>query len=148
MNLKQKLEDDLRQAMRSGEDLTKRTLRLALSAVKLAEVDKRGELEHDAILSILQKEVKSRQETIEEAKQLDRQDLIEGAQAEIKILQAYLPQPLTDDELIALVEEVITETGASSPDQIGLVMKALMPRLQGRADGKTASDAVRQRLTS
>jgi uncharacterized protein YqeY len=148
MNLKQKLEDDLRQAMRSGEDLIKRTLRLALSAVKLAEVDKRGELEDDAILSILQKEVKSRQETIEEAKQLDRQDLIEGAQAEIKILQAYLPQPLTDDELIALVEEVISETGASSPDQMGLVMKALMPRLQGRADGKTASDAVRQRLTS
>ena len=148
MNLKQRLEDDLRQAMRSGQDLTKRTLRLALSSVKLAEVDKRGELEDDTILSILQKEVKSRQETIEEAKQLDRQDLIEGAQAEIKIIQAYLPQPLTADELIALVEEVISETGASSPDQMGLVMKALMPRLQGRADGKTASDAVRQRLTS
>lgn len=148
MSLKENLENDLKQAMRAGDDLTKRTLRLSLTAIKLAEVDQRGELEDGTILGILQKEVKSRQETIEEARNAGRDDLAESSQAEIEILQKYLPQPLSEQELFALVDEAIEEAGATSPQEMGNVMKLLMPRIQGRADGKAASDAVRQRLAS
>ncbi len=148
MSLKTKLEADLKQAMRDNKDLTKRTLRLCLAAVKLAEIEKRSELEDGAILGILQKEVKSRLETIEEAREAGREDLVQGAQSEIEILQAYLPQPLSDDELIELVQAAIEEAGATSPQEMGNVMKLLMPRIQGRADGKAASTAVRERLAS
>jgi uncharacterized protein YqeY len=148
MSLKTKLEDDLKQAMRDGDDLKKRTLRLCLSAIKLAEVEKRDTLEEGAILSILQKQVKSRQETMDEAQGVGRDDLVQGAQAEITILNAYLPQPLTQDELMHLVKEAIAEVGASEPQDMGKVMKALMPHIQGRADGKAASAAVREQLAS
>lgn len=148
MSLKAKLEDDLKQAMREGNDLAKRTLRLCLSAIKLAEVDKRDTLEEGTILSILQKEVKSRQETIDEAQSVGRDEIVEGAQAEIEILKAYLPQPLTQQELMDLVQVTIEEAGASDPQDMGKVMKLLMPRIQGRADGKAASAAVRDQLAS
>jgi uncharacterized protein YqeY len=148
MSLKIKLEADLKQAMRESDDLTKRTLRLALSAIKLVEVDQRAELDDPTILGILQKEVKSRQETIEEAWGAGRDDLVGGAQAEIKILQAYLPESLTQEELLNLVEEAIEEAGASNPQDMGKVMKLLMPRIQGRAEGKAAITAVRERLAS
>jgi uncharacterized protein YqeY len=148
MNLKTKLEDDLKQAMRDGDDLTKRTLRLCLSAIKLAEVEERDTLEEGTILSILQKQVKSRQETIDEAQGVGRIDLVQGAQAEIAIIKAYLPQPLTHEELMDLVKEAIAEVNASEPQDMGRVMKELMPRIQGRADGKAASAAVREQLDS
>jgi uncharacterized protein YqeY len=148
MNLKTKLEDDLKQAMRDGDDLTKRTLRLCLSAIKLAEVEERDTLEEGTILSILQKQVKSRQETIDEAQGVGRDDLVQGAQAEIAIIKAYLPQPLTHEELMDLVKEAIAEVNASKPQDMGRVMKELMPRIQGRADGKAASAAVREQLDS
>jgi uncharacterized protein YqeY len=148
MNLKTKLEDDLKQAMRDGDDLTKRTLRLCLSAIKLAEVEERDTLEEGTILSILQKQVKSRQETIDEAQGVGRDDLVQGAQAEIAIIKAYLPQPLTHEELMDLVKEAIAEVNASEPQDMGRVMKELMPRIQGRADGKAASAAVREQLDS
>jgi uncharacterized protein YqeY len=148
MSLKTKLEADLKQAMRDSNELTKRTLRLALSSIKLAEVDQRGELDDPTILGILQKEVKSRQETIDEARDAGRDDLVRGAQAESEILQAYLPEPLTQEELLHLVEQAIEEAGASNPQDMGKVMKLLMPRIQGRADGKAASTAVRERLAS
>ncbi len=148
MSLKTNLENDLKQAIRAGDDLTKRTLRLSLTSIKLVEVDQRGELEDSTILGILQKEVKSRQEAIEEARSAGREDLVEIAQAEVEILQKYLPQPLSEEELLTLVEEAIEESGATSPQDMGNVMKLLMPRIQGRADGKAASNAVQQRLTS
>ena len=148
MNLKTKLEDELKQAMRSGDDLTKRTLRLCLSAIKLAEVEKRGELDDGIILGILQKEVKSRRETMEEAQDAGRDDLVQGAKAEIDILQAYLPEPLTPEQLLELVQAAIQEAGATSSQDMGNVMKLLMPRIQGRADGKAASAAVREQLAS
>jgi uncharacterized protein YqeY len=148
MSLKTKLEADLKQAMRDSNELTKRTLRLALSAIKLAEVDQRAELDDPTILGILQKEVKSRLETIDEARDAGRDDLVGGGLAEIEILQAYLPESLTQEELLNLVEEAIEEAGASNPQDMGKVMKLLMPRIQGRADGKAASAAVRERLAS
>ncbi len=144
---KSQLEDDLKQAMRAGDDLRKRTLRMALSAIKLAEVDKRRELEERELLAILRKEVKSRQETLVEARELGREDLAEAAQAEIEILRAYLPQPLKPEEIERIARDTIAEVGATAPQDMGKVMKDLMPRMQGRADGKLVSDIVRRLLS-
>jgi uncharacterized protein YqeY len=148
MSLKIKLEEDLKQAMRQGDDLTKRTLRLCLSAIKLAEVEKQDSLDDPAILTILQKQVKTRQETIDEAQEVGRTDLVQGAKDEIEILRAYLPEPLSQEELTTLVQEAIAEADASNPQEMGKVMKVLMPRVQGRADGKTVSAIVQQQLSS
>ena len=146
MNTKQQLQEALKEAMRQRDDLRKRTLRLALAAIKLAEVEHGGELDESAVLSVLQKEIKARRETIEGAQRAGRDDLIADAEAEIAVLQEFLPPPLTPEALEALVREVIAEVGATSPREMGKVMAALMPRLQGRATGKEASQVVRRLL--
>ncbi len=143
MKLKQRLEDELKQAMKARDDLRKRTLRMVITSLKLAEVDRQAELDDPAILGLIQKEVKSRQETIAEAKQAGRNDLIESTQAEIDVLQEYLPQALSESELKTLVEETIDEVGAEGPADMGKVMKAIIPRIQGQADGKVVSELVR-----
>ena len=145
---KETLEAELKEAIRSKDDVRKRTLRMVLSAIKLAEIDHRDSLDEPTILGIIQREVKSRQETIEEAKQAERDELLASTLAEIEVLQVYLPQPLGEDELAELVQRAIEEVGASGPQDMGKVMKALMPQIQGRADGKTASDLVRGLLSS
>lgn len=146
MSIKDKLRDALTQAMKSGDVPRKTTLRLALAAVKNAEIEARGELDDDLVLSLLQKEVKARQETIEGAQQAKRPDLIQKAEEEIAILNEFLPQQLSQDELRALVQELIAESGASSLAEIGKVMGLLMPRIRGRADGKEANQIVRELL--
>ena len=147
MDTKSKLNQALKTAMREGDQLGKSVLRMALAAIKNAEIDKRAELDDPGVLGILQKEVKSRRETIEGAEQAGRDDLIETAQSEIAILESFLPQPLTPDELAVLVKETIAEVGASSLREMGLVMKTLIPKVQGRADGKDVSLAVKQALS-
>lgn len=148
MITKQTLENDLKEAMRSGDDVKKRTLRMVLSTLKLAEVDKRSPLESDELLGIIQKEVKSRQETIEEAEDLGRKNLVDSTQAEIDLLKEYLPEALTEQQLEEIVLETIDETGASGPQDMGNVMKAIMPKIRGRADGKTVSALVQQKLSA
>ena len=148
MSIKTKLEQDLKQAMRSGDAVRKSTVRMALAAIKLAEVERRGPLEDDAILAVLQKEVKTRHETIADAEKASRPDLIESARAELDVLRGYMPQPLTGEELEAFARQAITESGATSVKEVGQVMKLLMPRLLGRADGKTASEKVRGLLAA
>jgi len=146
MNLKERLQADLKQAMRDRDERRKRTLRLVLAAIKNAEVEKRAPLEDSAVLAVLQKEVKSRQETIEGAQQAGRDDLVAEAEAEMALLQAYLPQPLTLEEIEALAREAIAEVNATSPREMGQVMKVLMPRVRGRAEGGTVSQVVRRLL--
>jgi uncharacterized protein YqeY len=148
MPTKQELEADLKDALRSGDDLRKRTLRMLLSNIKLAEVEARRPLDESEVLGAIQKEVKTRNESVEEARQYKREDLAKAAQDEIDFLQAYLPEPLSEAELQQLAQDVITDVGAASPGDMGRVMKALMPRIQGRADGKTASQIVRDLLGS
>jgi len=145
---KESLQKDLKEAIRSKDDVRKRALRMVLSAIKLVEIDRRASLDEPTILGILQREVKSRQETIEEAKQAGRNDLVASTLAEIEVLQVYLPQPLGEDELTELVQRAIEEVGATTSQDMGKVMKALMPQIQGRADGKIASDLVRGLLSS
>ena len=146
MSIKEKLLTATKDAMKAGDVLKRTTLRMALAAIKNLEIETREELGDPAALALLQKEVKSRREAIADAKTAGRDDLIEQAEAEILILEAFLPQPLTEEELRAIVQEAIAETGASSPREMGNVMKALMPRVQGRADGKTVSGIVRDLL--
>jgi uncharacterized protein len=146
MDKKAELENALKAAMRSGDEISKRTLRMAISAVRMAEIEKGEPLSDSAVMSILQKELKSRQETIEEAKRANRMQLAESTREEISVLETFLPQQMSEQELEGLVRQAIEETGASSPADMGRVMKTLMPRLQGRATGDQASAAVRRML--
>jgi uncharacterized protein YqeY len=146
MSLKSDLETALKDAMRAQDDLRKRTLRMALSAIRLAEIESKQTLDDATVMAVLQKEVKSRQEAIEEARKANRPDLVEAAQAEIEVLQRYLPQPFSAAELEQLAREAIAEAGATSPREMGQVMKILMPRLQGRATGSEANQVLRRLL--
>jgi len=147
MNTKEKLTQALKDAMRSKDALRKRVVRMALTAIKNAEIEKGGALDEPDVLAILQKEVKMRGETIEGAEKAGRDDMIAEAEAEIEFLQGFLPQPLTAEELEAIVREVIDQVRASSPREMGKVMGALMPQIRGRADGGEASKLVRDILS-
>jgi len=146
MDTQRQIESDFKDAMRAGDDMRKRTYRMVLSAIKLAEIDKGKSLEELDVLVILQKEIKSRRESIADAERADRADIVAEAKAEINILEAYLPQPLTQDEIEAMANEAVAEVGATSSKEMGMVMKVLMPRVQGRADGSLVSQIVRQLL--
>jgi len=146
MALKADLEQALRDAMRSGDTVRKNTMRMTLSAVKEAEVQKKAELDDSAILALLQKEIKARQEALAEAEKAKRADLAENAKAEIKVLEGYLPQALSAQELEEIVHAAITEVGATTPADMGKVMKAVLPKVQGRADGGQVSQLVRTKL--
>jgi uncharacterized protein len=146
MDTKTLLENDLKSAMRAGDTVRKRTLRMALSAIKLSEVQKGGHLDESQVLAVLQKEIRSQQETIAEAEKAGRPEIAMAAEAEIAVLESYLPPSLSKDELESLARETIAEVGASSPSDMGKVMKALMPKVQGRAPGEQVSQTVRQLL--
>jgi len=146
MNPKLKLENALKDAMRSKDDVRKSAIRMALAAVKLAEIESGHELDENAVFAILQKEIKTHQETISEAQRADRQDMVNARQAEIAVLQEFLPQPFSPEELEALVREAIAESGAATPGDMGKVMKLLVARLQGRATSSEASQIVRKLL--
>lgn len=146
MTTKAQLESDLKEAMRSGNDVRKRTVRMVLSAIRMTELEKGQPLDENAMLSVLQKEVKTRQESIAEAGKANRPDLAAETQEEITVLEGYLPKQMTSEELEALARETIAEAGAASPADMGKVMKLLTPRLQGRASGSQASAVVRQLL--
>ena len=146
MNMKQEIQDALTAAMKARDEDTKRTLRLVMSAIKMAEVEAGGELDDSRILSILQKEVKTREDIIAESKHANRADLVEAAEKEMAILNKFLPQQMDQDELKALAQAVITELGASNMRDMGEVMKHLLPKLEGRASGSDASKVVREIL--
>ena len=148
MNTKEKLTEDLKDAMRAKDEVRKRTIRMALAAIKNAEIENQAELEESSVLAILQKEVKSGYETIEGAEQAGRDDLIAEAKAEIAVLEVFLPQALSTEEIEAIVAETITEVGATSLREMGQVMQAVMPKVRGRADGKEVNQIVRKLLSS
>ncbi len=136
----------MKDAMKSGDEVRKRTVRMVLAAVKQVEVDKRIELDDMAIMALLQKEIKNRRESLEEAKKANRADLIEANEAEIKVLEVFLPKAMPADELRALVQAAITETGAAGPADMGKVMKLVMPKVAGRAPNDAVSAAVKELL--
>jgi uncharacterized protein YqeY len=151
MDLRQQLADDLKEAMRQQDDLRKRTIRSVLAAAKKAEteLDSSGEritLDNDDILAVIAKEAKQRQESMAEYEKAGRQDLVSEEEAELAILQAYLPQQLDREQIESEARAVIQEVGATGPQDLGKVMKPLMARLRGRADGKLANQVVRDLL--
>jgi uncharacterized protein YqeY len=146
MELKTQLENALREAMRSGNDVRKQTIRMALSAIKFTEIEKGKPVDEAGISAILQKEIKSRREAIQDAEKAHRADLVEDNKAEIDVLESFLPKQLSDLEIQELVETAISETQANGMADMGKVMKVLVPRLQGRAPGDRVSQIVRQML--
>jgi uncharacterized protein YqeY len=147
MDIKTQLNEAVKDAMRSGDTLRKNTLRMALAAIKQAEVDKRTELDDLAVIALLQKEIKNRKEAIEEAKKAGRDDLISDNEAEIALLEPFLPKSLSVDELREIIQAAIAETGASSMADMGKVMKTALPKVAGRAPGGEVSAMVKELLT-
>jgi uncharacterized protein YqeY len=146
MSIKSQLNDSVKDAMRSGDEVRKRTVRMVLAAVKQAEVDKRTELDDMAVMNLIQKEIKNRRESLEEAKKANRTDLMEANEAEIKVLEVFLPKAMPAEELRAMVQAAINETGASSPVDMGKVMKMVVPKVAGRAPNDIVSATVRELL--
>ena len=146
MDIKTQLNDSMKDAMKSGDAVRKNTVRMALAAIKQIEVDKRASLDDAAVMSLLQKEIKNRREALEEAKKAERADLASANEAEIAVLEAFLAKAMPADELRALVQAAIAETGATTAGEMGKVMKAVMPKTAGRAPGDAVSAIVRELL--
>ena len=146
MNLKSQLESALKDAMKANDDVKRRTLRMALSNIKMAEIDKGSALDDLSVMSILQKEIKSRREAIQDAQKAHREDLIDDSLAEITVLESYLPKPLSDDELGEMVKSVMAELNTANPSDMGRIIKVVIERVQGRAAGDRISQAVRAKL--
>jgi uncharacterized protein YqeY len=147
MDTKAKLNESMKDAMKTGDEVRKRTVRMVLAAVKQAEVDKRADMDDMAIVALIQKEIKNRRESLEEAKTANRPDLVANNEAEIKVLEVFLPQAMPAEELRALVQAAIAETGAVLPSDMGKVMKVVMPKVAGRAPNDMISAAVKELLT-
>ena len=146
MSIHDQLMADLKKALRDQDEVRKAAIRMALAALKNARVDKNADLTDDEMIAVLSKEVKQRRDAIVEYEKGGRDDLCAQERAEIEILQRYLPQMMSKDEVEELARVAIAELGASSPKQMGQVMRTLMPRVQGRADGRMVSQVVRDLL--
>jgi uncharacterized protein YqeY len=144
MSLKEQLTRDLQDAMRAGDEVRKSTLRMLMTAVNTAEVSgsERRELADDQVMQVIAKQVKQRRESIEEFKKASRNDLVATEEAEMKVLEAYMPAQMSRDEIEAEARKVIADVGASSPADKGKVMKEIVPRLAGRADGRDINEVV------
>ncbi|NLE45012.1 MAG: GatB/YqeY domain-containing protein [Chloroflexi bacterium] len=146
--MKQQLQTDLKSALRSHDEHAKSVIRLALAAIVNAEVERRGELDEGDILAVLQKEVQIRQETINELRDVGRPDLLVKEELELSILEKYIPESLTRTEIVDVARQVISEVGATGTGDLGLVMRILMPRVKGRADGRVVNEVVRELLSA
>ncbi len=148
MSLKEQLANDLKDAIRQRDDTLKTAIRLTLTAIKTSEVEKGSELDDAAVLVILGKEVKQRRESIREYEKGGRQDLVAQEQAELTVLQAYLPPQMSRDEIVQAAREVIAEVDAGGPGDKGKVMSVLVKRLAGRAEGREINEVVTEILAS
>jgi hypothetical protein len=147
MTLKEQLTADLKAALKAGEETRKNAIRALQAALKQSEVDRQTTLSDEDVLTLIQKEAKSRRESIADAQKAGRADLVAAYEAELAVMDTYLPQSLSREELVALAQAAIAEAGATDLKQQGAVMKLLAPRTKGRADGKLVNDIVRELLT-
>jgi uncharacterized protein YqeY len=147
MALKERLDEDLKVAMRAREQLRLDTIRGLKSAIKYREIEIMKSLDDAGVLGVVASEIKRRRDSVEQYRAGNRQDLVEKEEAEIVVLQAYLPAQLGEAELRAKVDEVVKRVGAQGMKDMGAVMKALLPEVQGRAEGKAVSDMVKSRLS-
>ncbi len=147
MSLKEKLMDDLKQAMKEKDSIRKDTVQMVRASVLQVEKDNKIELDDDGVLEVIAKELKKRKDVLPEYEKSGRQDLIDGLNAEIKVLLAYLPEQLTNEQLTEIVKDAIASVGASSMKDIGKVMAAVMPKVKGRADGKQINQCAKELLS-
>jgi len=146
MNIQDQLMADLKDALRNQDEAVKRTIRMALAALKNARVEKMADLTEAEMIAVLQRQVRQCEDAILDYQKGGRDDLVAEARAEIAILNRYLPQMMSREEIARLAREVIAQVGADSPRQMGQVMRELMPRVQGRADGRLVNEVVRELL--
>ena len=145
--LKRKLTDDLKQAMRDGDTVKRSVIRLVMAAIKNAEIARQAALEDADILGVIAKEVRQHKESIEAFKQGNRQDLVAQEEAELAMLEQYLPRQMTREEIMAEARRVIAEVGAQGLSDKGKVMPKLIAQLKGRADGREINEVVTELLS-
>lgn len=146
MSLKVKLQEDLKSSMKNKDTVKKSVVTLIRSAIKQFEVDNRVELEDEAIIDIIAKQMKQRRDALVEFQKAGREDLVAETEAEIEVLKEYLPQQLSEEELNQIVISTISEIGATSMKDMGKVMSAVRPKTKGRADGKLINELVKKNL--
>ena len=146
MSLSERLNEDMKQAMKSQDKFKLSVIRMIRSSIKNAEIDRRKTLDDNEVLDVLSREIKQRKDSLQEFEKAGRDDLVDNLKKEIAIIAEYMPQPLSEEELKAIVQQTIQETGASSKADMGKVMSALMPKVKGRADGKLVNQLVQQFL--
>lgn len=145
-----KINEDYKNAVRERDEVKRETLNMLKSAIKYREIELRSnnkELNEEEIISVIQKEIKKRKEAIELYEKGGREDLASKERREVEILESYLPKQLTEDEIKEMCKEVIERVGASSPSDIGKVMKEIMPKVKGRADGSVVKRIVEEMLS-
>lgn len=147
-DLHARIRDDLRTAMKTGDTVRRDTLRLVRAAIKNAEIEHRAPIDEPAVAALLQKQVKQRQESIAQFQQGGRQDLVDKEQAEMAILETYLPEQLSRDDIRATAQALIAQLGAQGPQQKGKVMGLLMADLRGKADGRLVNEVVDELLSA
>jgi uncharacterized protein len=148
MGLKERLQDDLKDALRARDERRKSVIRMALTVITNAEVEHGGDLDDPGVAAVLQKEARQRQDAIAELRQTDRSDLLTKEEAELAILEEYLPKLLSRNEIVAEARQVVAELGATGMGQMGPVMSALMSKLKGRVDGRLVNEVVRELLSA
>ena len=148
MNTKYELNNSLKESLKNGDGIRKNTVRMALASIKQIEIDKRLILDEAGIASVLQKEVKSRRESIIDAQKANRPETVTSLEKEIAILEAFLPKQMSKEELVVIIKKVVAEVDAKNPTDIGKVMKLVIPQVQGRASGDIISSTVRELLTN
>ncbi len=147
MALLDQIQKDLKEAMKAKDSVRLGTLRLVLTAIKNKEKEVKRELEEKEVLQIISNQIKQRKDSVEQYRKGGREDLASKEEQELKILQSYMPEQLSEAELEKLVMETIQEVGATTVKDLGKVMKVIMPRVAGRADGKVVNQMVRSRLS-
>jgi len=146
MALKEKLIEDLKSSMKDKDTIRKNTITMIRAAIKQKEVDERIQLDDDGIIEIISKQLKEKKNVIDDFKRGQRQDLVEQTEKEMEILLEYLPKQLSEEDIRRIVMETVKEVNASSMKDIGLVMKSVMPKLKGKADGSTVNKIVKEIL--
>ena len=147
MSLEEKLVDEMKQAMKSNDKLRLSTIRMIRSAIKNKEIEQRKKLDDEDIFRVIQGMVRKSEESIEQFKAGGRMDLVEKEQKEVETMKSFLPQPLSLEEILRIIDQSIEETQASSLKDLGKVMKSVMPKLEGKADGKLINQLVKEKLS-
>ncbi|MBC7122926.1 MAG: GatB/YqeY domain-containing protein [Pseudothermotoga sp.] len=147
MDLKAKLNQDLKEALKAKDEVKLRTVRMLLAAIKNFEVEKMGPATDEEIFQIMSKEIKKRQEAIEMYEKGGRQDLAQAERQEIEVIQSYMPKQLSEEEIKEIAKKVISELNLKGPKDVGVAMKAIMPQVKGRADGKLVNKIVSELLS-